>query len=1259
MKRFTFLSALVLLPMLYLNAQELKVFEEWATSTGTQNMFLEIFTETNASGGVYIGGATINSNGDYDILLTRYGRRGNLLWTVQYAGAGDGDDAAAAMCLGDSGNVYVTGTVYSSSSNQNDCVVLKYDAYGNLKWVRTFNGNANGPDYGTDICIDANNNVYIGGAATRTSTYYDFLVLKYDRGGNSQWVNYYDNLNLFDIANNIEINGSAIFVAGGTQVNASNYEYAVAEFNATNGNFNAVKTSSSTGTGIDQIHDLCLDDNGNIYVTGGVVNANNHYDYKTIKLDDSLNVEWTAIYDGADNLDDIGQSIQVDASGNVYVTGFSVTLDEDTNMVTLKYDSTGTATWTEEYNNDHDLCDKGKTLIVDDSGNIYVSGTTHNGSNTDYLTLKYNSSGDLQWEISYNGPSNENDQAQDICIDDDGYIYVVGQCEDNGGFKYYTVMYTEIEVIDPPDVESTSNAISYIENVGQLLNTNQNPASDVKFYSTGTSPSVYFEDENISFVLSEIISQSDSCGVGDTIHYHRCEMEFHEADPDIVVRAFDPNNDYFNYYLAHIPKGRERVQHYDRVIYSNLFDDIDLQFSNNNRGYKFYYIIKPGADPADIEFAFSGTDSMFINASGNLVLATSLGEMVFPEGEAYQINSSGNKVMLAWQPEFVLNNSTVNFSTGTYDSSKPLVFEIKQGNSTSGVSSIDNLEWCTYYGGISDEMFLNVESNNANSIWVTGFATGEGFPTHNSSSMDTLGDYDIVLLRFKNTGVKLWASYFGGEANDGYLEWTFGKAGIAVDSGDSCYISYSTQSKNLPVKKPGNAYCDSVCSCTDIFISQFDDFGELSWSTYFGGGPCVPGQMSHEIKLDNIGNLYVTGIDIGIPLQDPLPYSGAKNTFIAKFDPGHELAWSTYYGGSQMDYINSIAFDSANNMVITGHTSSHDFPYTQYGNAYCEDDYHGGAHDAFVAKFENDSVVWATYLGGNGDDYGNAVYIDPDNNYYIVGATSSSNYFPVINSGSPSYYDSTYNGSSGINWNCYKGDGFIAKFNEDGERLHVSYYGGSGDDGFSDINGDGLGNLFITGATSSTNLDFAPQGSSYTYVQDTIYGGRDGLIVSFNSLLQLEWTSYFGGIESGGRSDWPTALTIFDDQKMFMVGQVGAPSNFPVVQSSDSSAYYQDTLAKWSDGFIARFGIYQLIGIPVLNDDDNIKIKAFPNPTSDILIIKTKEKVEAIEVYSLTGQLIMQSRHEKQINLKSLKPGLYIIMVNVRNNVHGFKIIKE
>ena len=480
---------------------------------------------------------------------------------------------------------------------------------------------------------------------------------------------FWDNLNLFDISNNIEVNGSTIVVAGGTQVDAVRWEYAITNFSASSGSFQGAKTSTSNGSGIDKISDLFVDGSGNIYVTGGAVNDGTGYDYKTIKLDDTLAVLWTATYNGDDDLDDLARSVSVDASGNVFVTGYSCTLDEDTNMVTIKYNSSGTEQWTEELNNDYDGTNKGEALTIDDSGNIYVAATSFNGSNLDYLTLKYDTNGDLVWMVSYNGLYNQDEEVKDICIDDEGDIIVVGQSSNGEEFKYLTVKYTEIDIIEPPDDEPVSSAYSYIENLGQLLNTDQDPASDVKYYSTGSSPKVYFEDESIFFVLSAMTGLPDTSGNGDSILYHRCEMLFHEADPYIKVRAYAPRDDYFNYYLAHIPKGRARVPNYEKVFYHELFEGVDLLFSGNSSGWKYYYIIKAGADPSNIEFAFDGQDSMYINASDELILETTLGDIVFPQADAYQINSSGNKVSLAWQPEYVLDGTTLNFSIGSYDTS--------------------------------------------------------------------------------------------------------------------------------------------------------------------------------------------------------------------------------------------------------------------------------------------------------------------------------------------------------------------------------------------------------------------------------------------------------------------------------------------------------------------------------------------------------------------------------------------------------------
>jgi hypothetical protein len=704
------------------NSQTLTVFEEWTTTTGTQNMFLENVSITNANGGVYIGGATLNSSGDYDILLTRYGQRGNLLWTVQYAGDGNGDDAVSAISLGDSGNIYLTGTVYTSSNNQNDCVVLKYDAYGSLKWARTYHGNGNGADFGTDICIDANDNVYIGGSCTQNGTCFDFLVLKYDRGGNFQWVNTYDNIHLFDIANNIEINGNIVVVAGGTQIDAVRWDYAITNFDASTGSFAGVKISVSSGTGIDKICDLFVDGSGNIYVTGGAVNAGTGYDFKTIKLDDTLAVQWTASFNGDDDLDDIARSVCVDANGNVIVTGYSLTQCEDTNMVTIKYNSSGVVQWVKEFNDDNAGSDKGEALVIDDLGNIYIAATYFNGSNSDYLTMKYSTDGDPLWKMTYNGLNNQNDEVKAICIDDNGDILVVGQSYTGDEFKYLTVKYSEIEVIIPPDDEEISKSLDFIVNRGQLLNTDWNPVSSVQYYSKSTYPELFFLDDQISFVQNIFIDSTKK------FEYYRVDLLFIEANSEIKIRAFDQKEFYYNYELGQIPEVRERVSTFNRLFYSEMYPNIDIMYTSNNRGIKYYYIVKPGGDIEDIHMSFLGADSISVGFNNELIIYTPLGEIIFPKPKAYQIDNNGDRVLLAWQPDWNINGSHLFFTYGSYDSSLPLIFQIDNG--IDNVFSSDrNLTHSTYWGDSKLDEFTDAAVDASGNIYVTGFSYSTTFPS--------------------------------------------------------------------------------------------------------------------------------------------------------------------------------------------------------------------------------------------------------------------------------------------------------------------------------------------------------------------------------------------------------------------------------------------------------------------------------------------------------------------------------------------------
>ena len=393
------------------NSQTLVVFEEWTNTDGVQNMFIESFSITDVNRNVYVGGATFNAQGNYDILLSKYDSHGVLLWSEVYAGAGNGDDGAVAICFGNSGEIYLTGSVYTGSTNKNDCILLKYEDDGDLEWAETYNGGASDMDFGTDLIVDGSGFIYISGASTETNTYYDFLVLKYDHYGTLQWDNTWDDSGLFDIPNKLRLTDGKVVLAGGAQINATKWEYAVVGFSQSTGAFSGENVSNTTNNGIDQIFDLTVDADDNIYITGGIEKVNTGYDIRTAKLDSTLSVQWVATYNYSDSLNDKGKAVAVDGYGNVYVSGYVSTDEQGEDIITIKYNSSGTQQWAYLYNGNEDGDDGGADLVIDSNGNVITTGYTYNGSNFDYFTQKIDSSGDLIWEIDYNGLLNKDDKA--------------------------------------------------------------------------------------------------------------------------------------------------------------------------------------------------------------------------------------------------------------------------------------------------------------------------------------------------------------------------------------------------------------------------------------------------------------------------------------------------------------------------------------------------------------------------------------------------------------------------------------------------------------------------------------------------------------------------------------------------------------------------------------------------------------------------------------------------------------------------------
>lgn len=270
---------------------------------------------------------------------------------------------------------------------------------------------------------------------------------------------------------------------------------------------------------------------------------------------------------------------------------------------------------------------------------------------------------------------------------------------------------------------------------------------------------------------------------------------------------------------------------------------------------------------------------------------------------------------------------------------------------------------------------------------------------------------------------------------------------IAVDSQGNAYIAGQTNSLNYPTANPFQS--SNAFRSPSAFVTKINAAGNaLVYSTYLGGtGMSGSGQgASSGIAVDMAGNAYITGGDSSpdFPLVNPLQTSGS--IFVTKLNTaGNALVYSTRFGGSNgNDSSNGIAVDSSGSVYITGQGGSTNFPTTTgaFQTVF------GGFHDAFVTKFtpSGSALAYSTYIGGSGDDYGNAIAVDSSGNAYITGRTASSD-LATIGAAQRSQVGD---------------DAFIANLNATGSALnYFSYLGGRFSDEGRGIAVDSQGNAYV------------------------------------------------------------------------------------------------------------------------------------------------------------------------------------------------------
>jgi len=299
-------------------------------------------------------------------------------------------------------------------------------------------------------------------------------------------------------------------------------------------------------------------------------------------------------------------------------------------------------------------------------------------------------------------------------------------------------------------------------------------------------------------------------------------------------------------------------------------------------------------------------------------------------------------------------------------------------------NSAGALQWDRTLGGTGTDVGTAVAIDSADNIIVTGWTTSDG-----------AGSADFLIAKYNSAGALQWDRTLGGTGGD------YDKA-VAIDSANNIIVVGYTTSDGAG----GN----------DLLIAKYNSAGALQWDRTLGG---TGSDIGNAVAIDSADNIIVTG-------QTYSDGAGGADVLIAKYNSAGALQWDRTLGGTGIELGNAVAIDSADNIIVTGQTTSDG----------------AGSFDLLIAKYNSAGALqWDRTLGGTGGDYGNAVAIDSANNIIVVGYTTS-------------------DGAGG-------NDFLIAKYNSAGALQWDRTLGGTGGDYGNAVAIDSANNIIVVGYTTS------------------------------------------------------------------------------------------------------------------------------------------------------------------------------------------------
>ncbi len=592
----------------------------------------------------------------------------------------------------------------------------------------------------------------------------------------------------------------------------------------------------------------------------------------------------------------------------------------------------------------------------------------------------------------------------------------------------------------------------------------------------------------------------------------------------------------------------------EEIIYTNVYDDIDLKFYKNEKGeLKYDFVLHQGASLSDIQLRYNNVKNLKVGKDGGLSYKTEWGKV--KEESPFSYKTSDEQEITI---EYDVTDDILSFKADFDQVDEEIILDPIY------------VDWSSYFYGSgstsqtwSYTWVYDLDIDDEDNLYVAGL-TNDNFPgTNNSYSSSPNGFYDAFVCKMSPKGDSIiWFSYLGG---DNY-EYCFT---LGVNSDKEPVVAGFTRSTDFPITP--NAYDETGNIGSGFswryagYVTKFSKNGDqLIFSTYLGGSGS---ELIQSLVLDDAGDIYLTGQTNSADYPTTVgayqtTYNGSSTTswwnggdaFLTKMKAdGTDLIFSTFLGGPGDDVGYQVAVSPKNDIYVVGKTSSSGFPRTPGSRIFNSG--LNGLTDGFITKFEPNGkkLGYSKLMGGSGEDWFEGVYINERDEAYVAGISKSSNFYTSANA-----YQKNSRGGADI---------VVLKLNPGGQNVYYStYLGGGADEQYYSgwiynsnvrIAANVREEAIICGITRSTDFPVtsdalmltnpSTQGTNtwwntaatiskldYTgskLLYGTYYGGSSFEVPGANKLKRISCytTILYGGFTAS--SDYPTTVGVFKENK--------------------------------------------------------------------------------------------------------------------------------